>query len=267
MLNKKADIGIFGGSGFYSFMESIEEIQIITPYGEPSDNLFLGKIGDVTVAFLPRHGRKHSIPPHKINYRANLWAMKELGVTRIISPCAVGSLQKQIAPGDFVISDQYVDRTRGRIETFYDGPIATHVSAADPYCSELRELAIKATEENKIKCHKTGTIVVIQGPRFSTKSESKWFTGMGWSTINMTQYPEAHLARELEMCVVNIALATDYDCGLVGDVAPVSHSEVMQVFQKNLDKLRTVLFKLVSVIPKERTKCKCNEILKHARFT
>ena len=267
MSNKKADVGIFGGSGFYNFLENIEEVSIKTPYGEASDSLFVGKVNDKTVAFLPRHGRKHSIPPHKINYRANLWAMKELGITRIISPCAVGSLQKDIKPGDFVISDQFVDRTRGRIDTFYDGPVATHVSAADPYCPELREIAIKATEENKIRCHKTGTVVVIQGPRFSTQSESKWFTSSGWSTINMTQYPEAHLARELEMCVVNIALSTDYDCGLVGDVAPVSHNEVMKVFQQNLDKLRKVLFNLISLIPHERSKCKCSEVLKHARFT
>lgn len=267
MSNKKAEVGIFGGSGFYNFLENIEEVSIKTPYGDASDSLFVGRVNDKTVAFLPRHGRKHSIPPHKINYRANLWAMKEIGVTRIISPCATGSLQKEIKPGDFVISDQYIDRTRGRIDTFYDGPIATHVSAADPYCPELRELAIKATEEHKIKCHRTGTIVVIQGPRFSTKSESKWFTSMNWSTINMTQYPEAHLSRELEMCVVNIALATDYDCGLVGDVSPVSHNEVMKVFEENLGKLRKVLFKLIDLIPKERTKCKCDEVLKHARFT
>ena len=267
MTNKKVEIGIFGGSGFYSFLENIEEVEIKTPYGSPSDKFFIGNIENKTVAFLPRHGRKHSIPPHKINYRANLWAMKELGITRIISPCAVGSLQKEIKPGDFVISDQYIDRTRGRIDTFYDGPIATHVSAADPYCSELRELAIKATEEKKITCHRKGTIVVIQGPRFSTKAESKWFTSMGWSTINMTQYPEAHLAKELEICIVNIALATDYDSGLVGDVLPVSHSEVMQVFQQNLDKLRGVLFGLVKSIPKDRLKCKCGEVLKHAQFT
>ena len=192
--------------------------------------------------------------------------MKELGVTRIISPCAVGSLKKEIKPGDFVISDQYIDRTTGRTDTFYDGPIATHVSAADPYCPEMRELAIKATEENKVTCHKTGTIVVIQGPRFSTKSESKWFTSSGWSTINMTQYPEGHLAKELEMCVVNIALATDYDSGLVGDVPPVSHVEVMHVFEQNLEKLRKVLFKLIGSIPPERKKCNCFEVLKHSRF-
>ena len=263
----KAEIGIFGGSGFYNFLDKIEEVEIKTPYGDPSDKLFVGSLNNKTVAFLPRHGRKHSIPPHKINYRANLWAMKELAVTRIISPCAVGSLQREIKPGDFVISDQYVDRTRGRIDTFYDGPVATHVSAAEPYCPELRELAVKATEENHVTCHKTGNIVVIQGPRFSTKSESKWFSGMGWSTINMTQYPEVHLARELEICVVNIALATDYDSGLVGDVPPVTHNEVMQVFQKNLEKLRKVLFKLIEFIPKDRLRCKCGEVLKHARFT
>ena len=265
-VGKKAEFGIFGGSGFYSFLENPEEVKIATPYGEPSDCLFFGKLEGKQVAFLPRHGRKHSIPPQKINYRANLWAMKELGVTRIISPCAVGSLQKEIKPGDFVISDQYIDRTNSRIDTFYEGPIATHVSAAEPYCPELRELAIKATQENKVTCHKTGTIVVIQGPRFSTKSESRWFTSMGWSTINMTQYPEAHLARELEMCVVNIALATDYDCGLVGDVEPVSHNEVMRVFQSNLDNLRKVLFRLIETIPHERVNCQCHEVLKHSRF-
>jgi 5'-methylthioadenosine phosphorylase len=263
--NKKADIGIFGGSGFYSFLENVEEVVIETPYGSPSDSVFLADIEGKKVAFLPRHGRKHTIPPQMINYRANLWAMKELGVARIISPCAVGSLQKDIKPGEFVISDQYVDRTTGRKDTFYDGPIATHVSAADPYCPELRELAIKACEMNGVKVHTTGTIVVIQGPRFSTKSESKWFTSMGWTTINMTQYPEAHLAKELEMAVVNIALVTDYDCGLVGDVEPVSHHAVMEVFQNNLGNLRKVLFSLIKSIPNNK-KTPFSDVLKHSRF-
>jgi len=227
----KADIGIFGGSGFYNFAENLKEVTVETPYGQPSDNFFIGEIEGKTVAFLPRHGRNHTIPPHKINYRANLWAMKELGVSRIISPCAVGSLQQNVKPGEFVISDQFVDRTKGRTDTFYDGPIATHVSAADPYCPELRELAVKACETNNVKCHKSGTIVVIQGPRFSTKAESKWFSQMGWSTINMTQYPEAHLAKELELAVINIALVTDYDSGLIGNIEPVSHVEVMRVFK------------------------------------
>lgn len=251
MTKSKVDIGIFGGSGFYNFVDKVKEVTVETPYGPPSDNFFIGEVEGKSVAFLPRHGRNHSIPPHMINYRANLWAMKDLGVSRIISPCAVGSLQKDIKPGDFVVSDQFVDRTKGRIDTFYDGPIATHVSAADPYCPELRNIAINAVKMNGITCHETGAIVVIQGPRFSTKAESKWFTSMGWSTINMTQYPEAHLAKELELAVVNIALVTDYDCGLVGDVDPVSHHEVMKVFSENLDKLRKVLFTIIKDIPNE----------------
>ncbi len=263
--NKKADIGIFGGSGFYNFLDKVEEVTVETPYGSPSDSVFLAEVEGKKVAFLPRHGRKHTIPPQMINYRANMWAMKELGVARIISPCAVGSLQTNIKPGDFVISDQYIDRTTGRKDTFYDGPIATHVSAADPYCPDLRDLAIKACETNNVTVHKTGTIVVIQGPRFSTKSESKWFTQMGWTTINMTQYPECHLAKELEMAVVNIALVTDYDCGLVGDVAPVSHLEVMKVFQDNLEKLRKVLFSLIKSITNDK-KTSFSDVLSHSRF-
>lgn len=262
---KTAEIGIFGGSGFYKFLDKIEEVTVETPYGAPSDNLFLGEVEGKKVAFLPRHGRNHTIPPQMINYRANLWAMKDIGVSRIISPCAVGSLQKNIKPGDFVISDQYVDRTNARKDTFYDGPIATHVSAADPYCPELRDLAIKSCEMNGVTCHKEGTVVVINGPRFSTKAESKWFTQMGWTTINMTQYPEAHLAKELEMAVVNIALVTDYDCGLVGDVPPVSHAEVMKVFQDNLENLRKVLFTLIKLAPKDPSTSFSN-VLASSRF-
>src|SRR5262249_17235039 len=161
---------------------------------------------------------------------ANVWAMKSLGVTRIISPCAAGGLQKHTKPGDFVVCDQFVDRTSGRIDTFYDGPISTHVSSADPYCPELRDLAFKAGQPAGITMHPTGTVVTIQGPRFSSRAESKWFINQGWEVINMTQYPEVHLVKELEMCVVNISLITDYDCGLQGNVEPVSHSEVVKVF-------------------------------------
>lgn len=265
MSSKKAEIGVFGGSGFYSFLDKVEEVTVETPYGSPSDNFFIGEIEGKKVAFLPRHGRNHTIPPQKINYRANVWAMKDLGVSRIISPCAVGSLQKNIKPGEFVISDQYIDRTKGREDTFYEGPIATHVSAADPYCPELRALAVKACEENGVVCHKDGTVVVINGPRFSTKAESKWFTSMGWTTINMTQYPEGHLAKELELAVVNIALVTDYDSGLVGDVDPVSHAEVMKVFSDNLENLRKVLFSLIKHIPSEPSTT-FSKVLASSRF-
>ena len=144
---KKADIGVFGGSGFYNFIEIQEEISVETPYGTPSDSIMLGKIGDKTVAFLPRHGKHHTIPPHMINYRANVWAMKALGVSRLISPCAAGSLQKHVEPGDFVICDQFVNKTCSRKDTFYDGPITTHVSPADPYCPELREIAVRAAKD------------------------------------------------------------------------------------------------------------------------
>lgn len=263
-----AEIGVFGGSGFYSFLEKVEEVKIDTPYGPPSDLIAIGEIAGRRVAFLPRHGRKHSIPPHKINYRANLWAMKELGVTRIISPCAAGSLQRHVKPGDFVVADQYVDRTHGRADTFYEGPTVHHVSPADPYCPVLRQLAIEEIRAHGIPVHEKGTIVVINGPRFSTKAESKWFTSMGWEVINMTQYPEAYLARELAMCVVNISLITDYDSGLVaeGEVSPVTAEEVMHVFHQNAERIRKVIFGLIEKIPTERN-CPCPKVLEYARVT
>jgi 5'-methylthioadenosine phosphorylase len=261
-----ADIGIFGGSGFYKFFDDCEEVSVETPYGPPSDKVFIGTLGGKKVAFLPRHGRHHQHPPHKINYRANVWAMKHLGVSRIISPCAAGSLQKHVAPGSFVVCDQFVDRTSGRIDTFYDGPISTHVSAADPYCGQLRELAVKAGKDCGITMHEKGTVVVIQGPRFSSKAESKWFGAQGWEVINMTQYPEGHLSKELEMCVVNVALITDYDSGLHADVKPVSHAEVVEVFTKNLDKLQKMLIKLIEFIPAERNECQCARTLASARI-
>ncbi|MBY0451109.1 MAG: S-methyl-5'-thioadenosine phosphorylase [Cyanobacteria bacterium] len=260
----KADIGVFGGSGFYQFLTDAETIQVETPYGSPSAPITIGNIGGKRVAFLPRHGEKHTLPPHKINYRANVWAFKSLGITRVIAPCAAGILQSHIKPGDFVICDQFVDRTNGRIDTFYDGPITTHVSAADPYCSEMRPLAIQAAESCGIPHHKTGTVVVIQGPRFSTRSESKWFRDQGWEVINMTQYPEVHLVKELEMCVVNVSLMTDYDTGVEG-VAPVSHEEVVKVFTQNNEKLRGLLIKLIELTPKERSTCGCDKTLKSAR--
>ncbi len=261
----KAQIGVFGGSGFYKFLDNVEEITIETPFGAPSDKYFLGTIGNKKVAFLPRHGRNHSIPPQKINYRANVWGMKQLGVQQIISPCAVGSLQTNIKPGSFMVLDQYVDRTNSRQDTFFEGPIATHVSAAEPYSERLRQLAIKTAQELKIEVHEKGTVVVIQGPRFSSRSESVWFTKMGWETINMTQYPEVHLAKELELETLGIALVTDYDCGLVGDVEPVTHEQVMEVFESNLGNLRKFLFELITKIPDGDSAWK-GKIIKSSRF-
>lgn len=255
----RADIGIFGGSGFYSFVTKTEEVKINTPYGAPSDTVEIGEMGGVRIAFIPRHGRGHGIPPHAVNYRANLWAMRELGVSRIISPCACGSLQPDIKPGEFVVSDQFVDRTNGRKDTFCDGPSVMHISSADPYCPELREIAVRVIRENGIKAHDGGTIVVIQGPRFSTKAESHWFTKMGWHTVNMTQYPEVVLAQELGICIVNIALVTDYDAGLVGDVPEVTAAEVMEVFKHNAENLRRIMEPLIKAIPRERSRCRCRQ--------
>lgn len=243
-----AEIGIFGGSGFYKFLDNIEEIYIDTPYGKTSDALMLGTIGNKKVAFMPRHGRNHTIAPHKVNYRANVWAMKEIGCKAVISPCAAGSLQRHVAPGDIVFCDQYVNWTNGRLDTYFDQEDIQHISAADPYCPKLREIAIKCADELGFKNHKTGTVVVIQGPRFSTKAESAFFTNQGWEVINMTQYPEAHLVKELGMKSLNISLITDYDAGLVSDSEPVSHEAVMKVFQENISKLQKLLFSIIENI-------------------
>ncbi|MDX1918573.1 MAG: S-methyl-5'-thioadenosine phosphorylase [Candidatus Caenarcaniphilales bacterium] len=260
-----ADIGVFGGSGFYQFLEEVQTFTVETPYGSPSDKYFISKIGDKRVAFLPRHGSGHSIPPQMINYRANLWGMKQLGVQKIISPCAVGSLQKEIAPGSFVVLDQYVDRTKGRADTFYEGPIATHISAAEPYSERLRQIAIQTGKDLGLIMHDKGTVVVIQGPRFSTRSESQWFTKMGWETINMTQYPEVHLAKELEIETLGLALVTDYDCGLVGEVPAVTHEQVMEVFAANLSNLRKLLFELIKRFPVGDSIWK-DKVIKSSRF-
>ena len=262
-----AEIGIFGGSGFYSLLENGREIKVETPYGAPSDVLALGEIAGREVAFLPRHGKSHSLPPHMINYRANAWAMKELGVARIIGPCAAGSLQAGVKPGHFVVSDQLIDRTNARKDTFYDGPVTTHVSFAYPYCAQMRPLAVEIIKSVGITCHDHGTVVTIQGPRFSTLAESRWFSSHGWQVINMTQYPEAYLARELEICYVNIALITDYDAGLEGvaGVEPVTHEGVIEVFNANNERLKNVLFAMVERMPRERT-CQCSKALMGARI-
>ena len=261
-----ADIGVFGGSGFYEFIEDAKEVKVDTPFGVPSDVVTIGEIKGKKVAFLPRHGRSHSLPPHKIPYRANLWVMKELGVTRIIGPCAAGSLQANVKPGEFVFCDQFVDRTWGRSDTFYDGPVTTHISAAEPYCPHMRKIAISCAKKLGIPYHPAGTVVVIQGPRFSTKAESAWFTSMGWEVINMTQYPECILARELGICYLNISLITDYDVGLVtkGDVKPVSHEEVLKVFKENNQKLKLILWEIISELSQQRL-CDCKDALKNAR--
>jgi 5'-methylthioadenosine phosphorylase len=211
--------------------------------------LFLAEVSGRRVAFLPRHGRRHTIPPHKINYRANVWAMKSLGVKAAISPCAAGSLALPVKPGDFVVCDQFVDRTSGRADTFYDGPIVTHLSSADTYDPVLRRLAIETIRDHGIEVHEQGTVVVIQGPRFSTKSESKWFSDAGWEVINMTQYPEAWLCRELGIAVVNISLITDYDAGVHEGTEAVDATSVLEVFQANAERIQKVVLDLIGRFP------------------
>ncbi len=251
-------IGLFGGSGFYRFLDEVEEVPVATPYGPPSAPVRVGRIRGTEVAFMPRHGDEHALPPHRINYRANVWAMREVGVRRIIGPSACGSLKPELAPGTFVICDQFVDRTQARESTFYDGPQTTHVSAADPYCRDLSEILAASAEQLGIPVVRGGTVVVIQGPRFSTRSESRWYAASGFDVVNMTQCPECWLARELELCYANISLVTDYDAGLEGmpHVDPVSADAAFAVFSENLERLRALLFSAVPRIgPQPQDAC------------
>ena len=259
-----ADVGVFGGSGFYAFLDDTETVEVETPYGPPSAAPVIGDVGGVRVAFIPRHGQKHEYPPHRVPYQANVWAMKTLGVSRVFGPNACGSLQAHVRPGDFVICDQLVDRTHDRPNTFYDGPITTHISFADPYCPTMRDVVAKAGSDLRIPMHDRGTVVVIEGPRFSTRAESAWFASAGWEVINMTQYPEAILARELELCYANISLITDYDVGVEG-VPPVTNDEVVRVFAENNEKLRALLFAAIPTLPAERD-CACASALEGATF-
>ena len=254
-----ADIGVFGGSGFYSFLDNVSEIDVSTPYGNPSSKISIASIDGKKVAFLPRHGARHQYPPHMIPYLANLYAMKTLGVKKIIGPTASGSLKPEIKPGDFVITDQFVDRTSGRKDTYFDGPETKHFTIAHPYCPVLRKTAIEAGKAHGITIHEQGTVVVIQGPRFSTVAESRWFSRMGWEVINMTQYPECYLARELGICYVNVALITDYDAGLEGrsDIPPVTHDAVIRVFNENNEKLKGMLYEMIRRIDPADTGCSC----------
>jgi 5'-methylthioadenosine phosphorylase len=259
-----ADIGVFGGSGFYSLLEGARELWIETPYGPPSDRVAVAEIAGKRIAFLPRHGHDHRFPPQSINYRANVYAMKSLGVRWIVGPTAAGSLRKAIAPGAMVVCDQLVDRTSGRNDTFYEGPPVTHVGFADPYCPTLRPIAIEALRALGIETHDRGTIVVISGPRFSTRAESKWYQQQGWDVINMTQYPECYLARELEMCYLNISLITDYDVGLEG-VPPVSVDAVVEVFKQNNARVRSAIGEIVRRID-VGADCSCRHALEGARL-
>jgi 5'-methylthioadenosine phosphorylase len=250
-----AEIGVFGGTAFYSFLEDVEEVAVQTPFGAPSAPLAVGTVAGRRVAFLPRHGPGHSIPAHRVNYRANLWALRRLGVGRVLAPCSVGSLRPSVHPGDFVVCDQLVDRTSGRSDTFFDGPLPAHVSFADPYCPELGPVAAEAARAEGVPVHDRGTVVVIQGPRFSTRAESRWFSSAGWDVVNMTQYPEAALARELGLCYCGLALVTDYDAG-VERAEAVTMEAVFRMLADNIERVKAVLMRAIPAIP-TRPGCGC----------
>ncbi|MDH6117779.1 S-methyl-5'-thioadenosine phosphorylase [Kitasatospora sp. GAS204B] len=267
VVEASAEIGVIGGSGLYALLDEVTEVTVETPYGAPSDSLFLGAIAGRRVAFLPRHGRGHRLPPHRINYRANLWALHALGVRQVVAPCAVGGLRQAYGPGTLLVPDQFVDRTSGRVQTYYDGlplpdgtvPEVVHVSVADPYCPPGRAAALAAARTLAWEPVDGGTLVVIEGPRFSTRAESRWFSANGWSVVGMTGHPEAVLARELGLCYTSLALVTDLDAGVESGEG-VTHAEVLEVFARNVDRLREVLFEAVAGLPTTRD-CVCSHAL------
>jgi 5'-methylthioadenosine phosphorylase len=253
-----AEIGVIGGSGLYALLDDAREVAVETPFGPPSDPLVVGEVGGRSVAFVPRHGVDHRFPPHRIPYRANLWALRSLGVRQVVAPCAVGSLRPDLPPGSLVVLDQLVDRTSGRAQTFWDDA-AVHVPFADPYCPGGRATAVRLGREAGWPVSERGTIVVIEGPRFSSRAESQWFAAQGWSVVGMTGHPEAVLARELALCYTSLALVTDLDAGVEGGTA-VTQEEVFRVFAENTERLRALLLEVVAALPAERP-CACGTAL------
>lgn len=259
MTTSTATIGVIGGSGFYSFLDDIEEVRLDTPYGPPSDPIAVGTVAGRTVAFIPRHGRDHRYPPHKIPYRANLWALRSLGVRQVLAPSAVGSLVPQYGPGTLAVPDQLVDRTYGRVQTFYEEGSAIHVSFADPYCPVGRRVVLDTARKADWEPVDGGTLVVIEGPRFSTRAESQWYAAQGWTLVGMTGHPEAVLARELALCYTPICLVTDLDAG-IEEGEGVTMEEVFRVFAKNVNRLRSLVTAVVEALPADRD-CPCPHAL------
>jgi 5'-methylthioadenosine phosphorylase len=254
----RAQIGVIGGSGLYAFLEDAHEVHVETPYGRASDPLVIGDIRGRAVAFLPRHGRDHRFPPHRIPYLANLWALRSVGVRQVLAPCAVGGLRPELGPGSLVVPDQLVDRTSGRAQTFHETG-AVHVSFAEPYCPVGRRTAVTFAAAAGWPVTDGGTMVVVEGPRFSTRAESRWFAAQGWSIVNMTGHPEAVLARELALCYTAIGLVTDLDAGVEGGSA-VNQAEVFRVFADNTGRLRELLYDLVEALP-ATPDCACRSTL------
>jgi 5'-methylthioadenosine phosphorylase len=246
-----APAAVIGGTGFYEFLDDVTEVPVETPYGDPSAPPVVGLVAGLPVAFLPRHGKGHAYPPHLVNYRANLWALRSLGVRQVLAPCAVGGLLPTVAPGDIVVPDQLVDRTSGRTQTYVERG-AVHVPFADPYCDRLS--AAVAAADPTVK--RRGAMVVVEGPRFSTRAESRWYAAQGWSLVNMTGHPEAVLARELRMCYSAIALVTDMDAGVESGEG-VGQAEVFEMFARNTDRLKRILSTVLASLPSPEG-CTCS---------
>ncbi len=259
MATPQATIGVIGGSGFYELIEAADEVKVDTPYGEPSDVLTIGDVAGRRVAFLPRHGRDHRFPPHRIPYRANLWALRSAGVRQVLAPSAIGSLTPEYGPGTLVIPDQLVDRTTGREHTYYEADKAIHVPFADPYCPHGRTAAVAAARAGGWPAAETGTLVVINGPRFSTRAESQWYARQGWTVIGMTGHPEAALARELALCYTSLGLVTDTDAGVI-EGEGVTQEEVFREFGKNVARLRDLVLAIIAALPEDRG-CPCPDVL------
>src|SRR6476660_1222733 len=251
-----ADIAVIGGSGLYALLDDASEHTVSTPFGPPSDVVTIATVAGRRVAFLPRHGRDHRYPPHRIPYLANLWALRSLGVLQVLAPCAVGGLRPELGPGSFVLPDQLIDRTSGRQQTYYDTG-AVHVNFADPYCPTGRRTVLSRAGDLTVA--DGGTMVVVEGPRFSTRAESRSYAAMGGTIINMTGQPEAVLARELALCYTSIALVTDLDAGVEGDHG-VTHEEGFRVFGENTVRLRRLLLDVVAALPLDAD-CPCRHAL------
>ncbi len=263
-MQKDVEIGIFGGTGIYDsgLLENPREIEMDTPYGRPSDTITVGIFNGRKIAFLPRHGKKHTIPPHMINFKANVWAFQELGITRIIAPSAVGSLKEELEPGHFALPSQFIDFTKSRDGSFSKDGRVIHISVADPFCPELQSSILKVTDRQDLKMHRDCTYVCIEGPRFSTKAESKFYRTTGADIIGMTLVPECQLAREAQMCYASISTVTDYD---VWAEKPVTAKAVMETLSKNVERTKMVLTELIDEIPKTRS-CSCAGALHEAEF-
>ena len=261
----RAEIGVIGGSGFYEFLEGAERVHVVTPFGDPSDDLVVGELRGRRVAFVARHGKGHRFPPHLVPYRANLWALRSLGVRQVLAPCAVGSLRRELGPGTVVVVDQVVDRTWGRPHSVYDqlGAVV-HVGFAEPFCPRGRPVVVAAARQAGLTVTDGGTLVVINGPRFSSRAESQWHQQAGWSVVGMTGMPEAAIARELALCFTTVALVTDLDAGVEGE-SGVTHEEVLQVFAENIEGLKGVLTDAVEALPPaesdETASCGCRRAL------